>query len=126
MGKISRFSTFQHMLYRPQCYTTIFKREVCCYRLTVLPRGFGSFAVLEVLDLTYNNLSEASIPNNFWSMMTLRALYFSDNDFETIPAEVGFQKRYKTKKNKKSLIMPLCHLGHITNGCPQKFKPFSL
>lgn len=55
----------------------------------MLPRGFGGFAALEVLDLTYNNLSEASMPNNFWNISTLRALYVGDNDFETIPPEVS-------------------------------------
>jgi hypothetical protein len=44
-------------------------------RLVSLPRGFGSFPVLEVLDLSYNNLNEESLPGNFWIMQTLRALY---------------------------------------------------
>ncbi len=35
-------------------------------RLNILPRGFGSFASLEILDLTYNNLSERSLPGNFF------------------------------------------------------------
>lgn len=37
-------------------------------RLDSLPRGFGAFAVLEVLDLTYNNLSESSLPGNFFML----------------------------------------------------------
>lgn len=37
-------------------------------RLDSLPRGFGAFAVLEVLDLTYNNLNEASLPGNFFML----------------------------------------------------------
>lgn len=37
-------------------------------KLTVLPRGFGAFPVLEVLDLTYNNLSERSLPGNFFCL----------------------------------------------------------
>lgn len=37
-------------------------------RLDVLPRGFGAFPVLEVLDLTYNNLSEKNLPGNFFMM----------------------------------------------------------
>ena len=44
-------------------------------RLSTLPRGFGSFPVLEVLDLSYNNLNEDCLPGNFWIMQTLRALY---------------------------------------------------
>jgi hypothetical protein len=44
-------------------------------RLSSLPRGFGSFPVLEVLDLSYNQLNEDSLPGNFWIMQTLRALY---------------------------------------------------
>lgn len=35
-------------------------------RLSFLPRGFGSFPSLEVLDLTYNNLNEKSLPANFF------------------------------------------------------------
>jgi hypothetical protein len=31
-----------------------------------LPRGFGAFPMLEVLDLTYNNLIETSFPANFF------------------------------------------------------------
>jgi len=44
----------------------------CCVlsmnRLGVLPRGFGAFPVLEVLDLTYNNLDESNLPGNFFMM----------------------------------------------------------
>jgi hypothetical protein len=47
-----------------------FSVVVVCFfrmnRLSVLPRGFGSFPSLEVLDLTYNNLSERSLPGNFF------------------------------------------------------------
>lgn len=35
-------------------------------RLNTLPRGFGSLPALEVLDLTYNNLNEHSLPGNFF------------------------------------------------------------
>ena len=35
-------------------------------RLYSLPRGFGSFPKLEVLDATYNNLNENSLPGNFF------------------------------------------------------------
>lgn len=35
-------------------------------RLNSLPRGFGSLPALEVLDLTYNNLNEHSLPGNFF------------------------------------------------------------
>ena len=44
-------------------------------KLNNLPRGFGSFPSIEVLDLSYNNLSENSLPSNFFIMSTLRALY---------------------------------------------------
>ena len=44
-------------------------------RLTTLPRGFGSFPVLEVLDLSYNDLNEGGLPANFFMLQTLRALY---------------------------------------------------
>jgi hypothetical protein len=40
-------------------------------KLTTLPRGFGAFPVLEVLDLTYNNLTEESLPGNFFMIGTL-------------------------------------------------------
>jgi hypothetical protein len=36
--------------------------------LGALPRGFGAFPVLEVLDLTYNNLDESTLPRNFFMM----------------------------------------------------------
>ncbi|XP_030750920.1 ras suppressor protein 1-like [Sitophilus oryzae] len=57
-------------------------------RLDTLPRGFGAFPVLEILDLTYNNLKEDLLPGNFFMMQTLRALYLGDNDFEKLPPEI--------------------------------------
>ena len=41
-------------------YSVVFSMN----RLKMLPRGFGSFPVLEVLDLTYNNLK--SLPSHFF------------------------------------------------------------
>lgn len=35
-------------------------------RLSSLPRGFGSLPALEVLDLTYNNMNQNSLPGNFF------------------------------------------------------------
>lgn len=58
-------------------------------RLNGLPRGFGAFPVLEVIDLTYNNLTERGLSGNFFCLETLRALFLGDNDFETLPAEIG-------------------------------------
>ena len=43
-------------------------------KLTALPRGFGAFPVLEVLDLTYNNLNESSLPGNFFMIGILTCL----------------------------------------------------
>ena len=34
-------------------------------RLSSLPRGLGTASGLEILDLTYNNLNEKSLPGNF-------------------------------------------------------------
>ena len=34
--------------------------------LKTLPKGFGACPMLEVLDLTYNNLNEASLSANFF------------------------------------------------------------
>lgn len=48
-------------------------------KLNELPRGFGAFPALEVLDLTYNNLSENSFPGNFFMMgMFKLKTYFSN------------------------------------------------
>lgn len=63
--------------------------NVSINRLDTLPRGFGAFPVIEVLDLSYNNLNENTLPGNFFMMETLRALYLGDNDFEYLPKEVG-------------------------------------
>lgn len=35
-------------------------------KLKELPKGFGACPTLEVLDLTYNNLTDASFPGNFF------------------------------------------------------------
>ena len=37
-------------------------------RISNLPRGFGAFPVLEILDLTFNNLNEKCLPNNFFEL----------------------------------------------------------
>lgn len=42
--------------------------NVSINRLNSLPRGFGAFPVLEVLDLSYNNLDEKQLPGNFFMM----------------------------------------------------------
>lgn len=46
-------------------YLCIFLRMNKLYHL---PRGFGSFPKLEILDLSYNNLTEQSLPANFFFM----------------------------------------------------------
>lgn len=46
------------------------------------------FAKLEILDVSYNNLNEKSLPQNFFVLDTLRALYIGDNDFEHFPADI--------------------------------------
>ena len=59
-------------------YLTIYLHRIlnlAMNRLDSLPRGFGSFPVLEVLDLSYNSLNDESMPGNFWVLHTLRALY---------------------------------------------------
>lgn len=85
--------------------------NVSINKLSSLPRGFGAFPVLEVLDLSYNNLNENTLPGNFFMMgncflikyllwlfynfidlffaETLRALYLGDNDFEFLPPGIG-------------------------------------
>jgi len=56
-------------------------------KLTVLPRGFGAFPVLEVLDLTYNNLSERSLPGNFFclSKSDLREITYNNLSERSLP-----------------------------------------
>lgn len=87
-------------------------------KLNELPRGFGAFPALEVLDLTYNNLSETSFPGNFFMMgkkkktshqkplfnfflETLRALYLGDNDLEYFPPEIKQLKNLQIVSKKK-------------------------
>ncbi|CAL4065556.1 unnamed protein product, partial [Meganyctiphanes norvegica] len=73
----------------------------CCSmnRLDSLPRGFGSFPLLEVLDVTYNNISEETLPGNFFMLESLRALYLGDNDFEKLSTEI------KNFKNLQILVL---------------------
>uniref|UniRef100_A0A8C2AI07 Ras suppressor protein 1 n=1 Tax=Cyprinus carpio TaxID=7962 RepID=A0A8C2AI07_CYPCA len=80
------FLYFVLFLYIIQLYLQI---NLMMNRLSTLPRGFGSLPALEVLDLTYNNLNESSLPGNFFYLTTLRALYLSDNDFEILPPDIG-------------------------------------
>jgi len=70
VGSVSTF-------YRTCFYSTIILEYLTSgrmNRLDVLPRGFGAFPVLEVLDLTYNNLSEKNLPGNFFMMGQSRLL----------------------------------------------------
>ncbi|KHJ76680.1 leucine Rich repeat-containing domain protein [Oesophagostomum dentatum] len=77
-------------------------------RLSVLPRGFGSFKSLEILDLTYNNLNERSLPGNFFFIDTLRALYLGDNDFELLPGDI------LVLRDNDLLAIPR-EIGHLSN-----------
>ncbi|VDM80543.1 unnamed protein product, partial [Strongylus vulgaris] len=76
-------------------------------RLSVLPRGFGSFKSLEILDLTYNNLNERN---------TLRALYLGDNDFELLPGDVMNLRNLQilVLRDNDLLAIPR-EVGHLTN-----------
>jgi Leucine-rich repeat (LRR) protein len=84
-----RFASEQHF---PCPIFTKINPNFSLNRLNSLPRGFGAFPALEVLDLTYNNLNETGLPGNFFMIETLRALYLADNDFEFLPPEVGLLK----------------------------------
>lgn len=50
-------------------------------RLSSLPRGFGAFPVLEVLDLSYNNLDENALPGNFFMMGNWWWIFIQDFQF---------------------------------------------
>ena len=58
-------------------------------RLCELPRGFGGFSSLEILDLTYNNLHDGCFPGN-WKFLgeSLRGLYMGDNDLTKFPPDI--------------------------------------
>ncbi|KAH3702801.1 hypothetical protein DPMN_077827 [Dreissena polymorpha] len=83
-------------------------------RLCTLPRGFGAFPVLEVLYLTYNYLNETSLPQNFFQLDSLRALYLGDNDFETLPPKIGRLKNLQICCPSRR-ISKLSSLGLRTN-----------
>ncbi|KAK5977042.1 hypothetical protein GCK32_018116, partial [Trichostrongylus colubriformis] len=57
-------------------------------RLSVLPRGFGSFKSLEILDLTYNNLNERSLPGNFF-FIGAHVMARTDNMIEELPSSIS-------------------------------------
>lgn len=81
-----------HIKELPQAVSSMLKLKtlnVGMNRLNSLPRGFGALPQLEVLDATYNNLTENGLPANFFQLDSLRALYLGDNDFETLPPEIG-------------------------------------
>ncbi|KAL1374698.1 hypothetical protein pipiens_020406, partial [Culex pipiens pipiens] len=79
-------------------------------RLNTLPRGFGAFPVLEVLDLSYNNLSEKVLPGNFFMMDSLRALSLGlrDNDLLELPREIGELTRIRELhiQNNRLTVLP--------------------
>ena len=59
--------TYDYIVYVFAYGCTVFRMN----KLNVLPRGFGAFPALEVLDLTYNNLNENSLPGNFFCLSML-------------------------------------------------------
>ena len=65
-------------------------------RLDELPRGFGAFPVLEILDLTYNNLNERKLPGNFFmigkSTFSLISLTSKSNNFP--PRKLNYWSNY--------------------------------
>ena len=70
------FNILQHLKSPPYNIPSISRiLNLAMNRLDSLPRGFGSFPVLEVLDLSYNSLNDESMPGNFWIIHSLRALY---------------------------------------------------
>ncbi|KAA3672919.1 uncharacterized protein DEA37_0007955 [Paragonimus westermani] len=84
-------------------------------KLSVLPRGFGAFPSLEILDLTYNNLNENTLPENFFNLITLRALYLSDNDFEHLPPAIGKLTNLEILALRDNdLIMLPAEIGRLT------------
>lgn len=71
-------------------------------KLTVLPRGFGAFPVLEVLDLTYNNLSEKSLPGNFFCLSKFKRNYFLTHLPKRYQTD-AYICIFKQKQNKKQI-----------------------
>ena len=95
--------------------TLLFRVSVALNRIVSLGRGFGACPMLEVLDVTHNNLSEDGLSANFWMMgkkcapvrflawpsnrilivysfvniESLRALYLGDNFLRSISPEIG-------------------------------------
>lgn len=53
-------------------------------RLNELPRGFGAFPALEVLDLTYNNLNEKQLPGNFFCLSEFDANVWTNDGVEIL------------------------------------------
>ncbi|KAE9417640.1 hypothetical protein Angca_002404 [Angiostrongylus cantonensis] len=123
--KFSGNSTESLYIHTHYTYFTLVCKDFCrlrgmlsfsMNRLNVLPRGFGSFKSLEILDLTYNNLNERSLPGNFFFIETLRALYLGDNDFEMLPGDVMNLRNLQilVLRDNDLLTIPR-EIGHLTN-----------
>ena len=78
------------------------------------PSFYGN---LQVLELSYNNLNENTLPDSLFDNRNLRALYLSDNDFEYLPQ--GLQKLSQTLEvlalRSNDLIALPNYLGDFTN-----------
>ena len=82
-------------------------------RLCELPRGFGSFPALEILDLTYNNLTNSSFSANFSYLgECLRCLYMGDNDLTEFPPQI--EKFVHLEIVGLYIIHPAVTVGHFT------------
>ena len=81
---------------------------------------------LKVLDLSYNNLSENSLPSNFFIMATLRALYLSDNEFEQLSPEIRNLKNLRILALRDNELVDLPQVFYNISECKKKFLCYCL
>ncbi|XP_043717864.1 disease resistance protein RUN1-like [Telopea speciosissima] len=69
----------------PQYFSSLKRQRTST---TLLPASFSGLSSLKIVNLSYCNLSEDLIPNDFWSLPSLTHLILDGNRFCTLPASI--------------------------------------
>lgn len=81
-----------------------------------VPTGSNLFPMLEILDLSYNNLTDETFTEGFFLIESLRALYLSDNELEYLPPQIRqlFNLRILALRDNQLADIPQ-EIGELSN-----------
>ena len=92
IGKFCTTKYSQFNLTKKKSYSIkfdLFSSRVANNKIKAIPPQIGYLQKLRHLDLSLNDLTLQSLPNEFFQLSSLERLYLSDNNLESISAEFG-------------------------------------